>query len=270
MLPGVPPRPGAGPGGDGGQIAGDPPRPGTDPGGPSTAGRGPRGVPPWPGSDAGGPSPARGRSRGSPHGQGQIPGEPPQRGADPGASLKPGTDPGGPSTAGAAARPGRGRKAGPPRVKPPPPAHLRSPKAPKGPPRSGAPCPAPEVPPVLTALRGGAAAEPPRRAAAAASASASRSGRGRRTYQGGRCLPARRTENSDGTSTRARGPGHRDPFHRDWDRHTYYTMHGSQVMQPPPSAQGPCSFKNGLFFLPRKCCHIHTEMLPAGERHFQL
>lgn len=114
---------------------------------------------------------------GRPQGQRQIPG---WRKADPG----------GPSKARAAARPGRGRKARPPRVKPRPPAHLRSPKAPRCPPRSGAPCPTPGVPPVLTALRGGAAAEPPRRAAATASASASESGHGHRAVLA-RAPPAR-------------------------------------------------------------------------------
>lgn len=193
--------------GDGGQIAGVPPWPGQIPRTLHSPER-TSGGPPPPGAD---PSPGRGRSRESLHGQGKIPGDPPRSGADPEELLKPGTDPGVPSTAGAAARPGRGRKAGPPRVKPPPPAHLRSPKVPRDPPRSGAPCPIPEAPPVLTALRGGAAAEPPRRAAAAASASASRSGRGHGTYRAGRRPPARRTGDRDVTSTREWGQGHRDP-----------------------------------------------------------
>lgn len=149
-------------------------------------------------------------------------------------------DPGGPCTAGAAARPRRGRKARPLRVKPPHPAHVRSPKSPRAPPRSGAPCPAPGVPPVLTALRGGATAEPPRRAAAAASASASRAHPALgRNGEGATCRPGGpRARNPDGHGDKDTGTG----------THSHTTPDPGVRSPNPPRSQGLSSFENCLFF----------------------
>lgn len=237
-----------------GQILGDPAQPGQDLGAPLHGqGQIPAG-PPQPGAYPGGTCTARGTSRGSLHGRGQIPG---WRRAEPGD----------PCTAGAAARPGRGRKGGHPGSSP-----LLSPTSgvPRPPgviPGAEPPARPPRLPSVLTELRGGAAAEPPRRAAAAASASAPGAAAGSAPHPPGHRLPAGRNEGGDATSTRAREAG---TFAQGLGQtHTHYTMHGSQVMQPP-SAQGPCSFKNWGFFLPKKCCHLHTDMLPTGERNSQV
>lgn len=169
-------------------------------------------------------------------------------------------DPGGPCTAGAAARPRRGRKARPLRVKPPHPAHVRSPKSPRAPPRSGAPCPAPGVPPVLTALRGGATAEPPRRAAAAASASASRAHPALgRNGEGATCRPGGpRARNPDGHGDKDTGTG----------THPLHQTRGSGRLTPPDHKDSVVS-KIACFFLPKECCHPPTDVLSKGERNSQ-
>lgn len=263
QLPGAAPWPGAGPGGGGGQTAGVPPRQGTDAGGPCTARRGPRGVPPRAEADPGGHPPARSTSRGSLHVQGQIPERPHGRGQMPGWRR---AEPGGLSTAGAVARPSRGRKARPPRVKPPPLAHLRSPKALRGPPRSGAPCLAPEVPP-------GTHGAPRRRCCRAAPPGRccrfrfqERPRAPRRAGEGAACRPGgprAGMRHSPGHGDRDTGHGIRGPLHWDWDKHTLHHARGSG--HATLSAQGPCRFKNRGFYLPKKCCHLHTDMFPTRK-----
>lgn len=249
-----------------------------DRGDPSTAGDRSRGILHSRERTSGGPSTASGRSRWAFPGQGEVPGEPARPGADPeGAStarrrsrggLKAGDRPRGslhgrdigqawPGVEGRAA-PGQAPSSRPPQES----------QGPRGSSPERSPCPAPEVPPgTHGALRRRCCrAAPPGRCCRFRFRCQGRPRAPRRAGEGAACRPV-------GPRTQMRHP----PCTGIQDTGTPCTGTGTNTHTTPCTGSGHATpqctetlqVQKSLFFLYPKCCHLHTEMLPTGERNSQ-